>query len=79
MPIQSDLPWVLINQYCADSACAHCDGVIRHEPWCISQNARVQYAYQVVSDPCHMRRRDRLILYALGVAWTAKKNPHRVR
>ena len=78
MPKQNDLPWAHDNQCCAD-VCSHCGEVIRHEPWCITQNARVHYAYQVVSDPCHMTRRDRLILYALGVAWTARRTSPRVR
>ena len=39
MPIQT-LPLTHSNQYSADSACGHCDGVIRHEAWCITQNAR---------------------------------------
>lgn len=51
MPVQNQLPLSHSNQYSADSACGHCDGVIRHEPWCITQNPSVQYAYQVVSDP----------------------------
>ena len=73
MPSQVKL--VLSNKYSADLACAHCDGVIRHEPWCITQNASVQYAYRVVSDPARMSRGDRLILHALGGTWTAKR-PH---
>ena len=35
MPVQSQFPLSHSNQYSADSACEHCDGVIRHEPWCI--------------------------------------------
>jgi hypothetical protein len=61
------------NQYSADSACGHCDGVIRHEAWCITQNASVQYASQVVSDPSLLSTGDHLILHALGVAWTPKR------
>lgn len=72
MPLQDKVPLVHSNRYSADSACAHCDGVIRHETWCITQNAVVQYAYQVVNDPACMSRGDRLILHALGATWTAK-------
>ena len=73
MPVQDHLPSKLSNQYSADSACGHCDGTIRHEPWCITQNASVQYAYQAVTDPGHLSPGDHLILHALGAAWTAKR------
>jgi hypothetical protein len=33
MPVQDHLPPSHSNQYSADSACGHCDGVIRHELW----------------------------------------------
>jgi hypothetical protein len=70
MQIRHDHPLIHSNRYSAASACAHCQGVIRHEPWCITQNTRVQYAYSVVNDPAHLRVEDRLILHALGAAWT---------
>jgi hypothetical protein len=72
MPMQS-FSLTHSNQYSADSACGHCDGVIRHEAWCVTQNAGVQYAYQVVSDPGFLSTRDHLILHALGVAWIPKR------
>ena len=72
MPIQS-FSLTHSNQYSADSACGHCDGVIRHEAWCVTQNAGVQYAYQVVSAPGLLSTGDHLILHALGVAWTPKR------
>lgn len=75
MPSQDKVPLVHSNQYSADLACAHCDGVIRHEPWCMTQNALVQYAYQVINDPGRMSPGDRLILHALGATWAAKR-PH---
>jgi hypothetical protein len=70
MPLQSHSPMSPSNQYTAGSGCGHCDGVIRHEPWCVTQNASVQYAYQAVSDPGHLSPGDHLILHALGTAWT---------
>jgi hypothetical protein len=73
MPTQNQLPWSHSNQYSADSACAHCEGVIRHESWCPAQNANVLYAYQAVSEPHLLSLGDQLILHALGVAWTRKK------
>jgi hypothetical protein len=75
MPVQNRLPLSHSNQYSADSVCGHCDGVLRHEPWCVTQNASVQYAYQIISDPSHLNPGDRFILHALGVAWTAEENP----
>jgi hypothetical protein len=73
MPVENQLPLSHSNQYSADSACGHCDEFLCHEPWCVTQNASVQYAYQVISDPSHLSRGDHLILHALGAAWTAKR------
>ena len=79
MPVQDHLPSSHSNRYSADSACGHCDGVIRHELWCITQNTSVQYAYQAVSDPDHLSAGDKLILHALGATWTAKRVPSKAR
>jgi hypothetical protein len=76
MSTQNQLPWSHSNLYSADSACVHCEGVIRHESWCLEQNADVQYAYQAVSEPDLLSLGDQVILHALGVAWTAKKRSH---
>ncbi|HUI84942.1 MAG TPA: hypothetical protein VL240_12000 [Candidatus Binatia bacterium] len=57
------------NQYTAQSACGHCAGVIRHEPWCITRNRAVAYAWESVLDAGKLSVEDRLILHALGVAW----------
>ena len=73
MPVKDQLPLRHNNKYRADSACGHCDGVLRHEPWCVTQNASVRYAYEVISDPSHLSRGDHLILHVLGAAWTAKR------
>jgi hypothetical protein len=73
MPTRNELPPLHSNKYSADLACGHCDGVIRHEPWCITQNASVRYAYQVITDPTYLSLADHLILHALGVAWTVQK------
>jgi hypothetical protein len=79
MPIETQLPLSHSNKYSADSACGHCDGVLRHELWCVTQNASVLYAYQVISDPSLLSRGDHLILHALGAAWTTKKILPRLR
>ena len=75
MPVQDQSPSSHSNQYNANSACGHCDGILRHEPWCITQNLSVQYAYQVISDAGNLSPGDHLILHALGTAWTATELP----
>jgi len=61
--------WFHSNRYCAQAACEHCGGIIRHESWCITIDPVVYYAYQVVLDPTKLTLADSLILHALGVAW----------
>lgn len=58
------------NRYSADSACEHCDGIVRHEPWCITLSPAILYAYEAVLDARKLTLGDQLILHALGVAWT---------
>ncbi len=60
------------NQYCAASACEHCDGVIRHEPRCITRYGLVRYAYDVVLRAEKLSLQEQLILHALGAAWSSK-------
>jgi hypothetical protein len=72
MPTQSDSPLQHSNRYSADSACTHCDGVIRHEPWCTTQSANVRYAFQIAMDCRQLSVGDELSLHALGVAWGTK-------
>jgi hypothetical protein len=63
--------WHHSNQYNAQSACEHCGGIVRHERWCITRDALVQYADSAVAEPETLNLRDRLILHALGVSWIA--------
>jgi hypothetical protein len=79
MPVQSQPPISHSDGYSTDSACGHCDGVIRHEAWCITQNVSVQYAYRAASEPNHLSPGDRITLHALGAAWTSKRTNSRVR
>ena len=60
------------NRYNAQAACEHCEGIIRHEPWCITIDPAVFYAYQIVADPSKLTRGDALILHSLGVIWGGK-------
>lgn len=59
------------NRYTAQSACEHCQGVIRHETWCITVHRAVYYAYEIVADPSKLTIGDAIILHSLGVAWGA--------
>ncbi len=64
--------WYHSHRYSADSACEHCGGIIRHQPWCVRRNATVSYAYAAVRTS-QLTLEDQLILHALGVSWTADK------
>ncbi|MGB9361159.1 MAG: hypothetical protein WCA99_06130 [Candidatus Sulfotelmatobacter sp.] len=61
------------NRYNAQAACEHCEGVIRHERWCITRDQLVYYAYQVVADPSKLTLGDSLILHSRGVVWGPKQ------
>ena len=61
--------WYHSNPSDPKSACEHCGGIIRHERWCITRDALVQYAYGAVLNPEKLSLTDRLILHALGVSW----------
>lgn len=61
------------NRYTAQSACEHCQGIIRHEPWCITVDCRVYYAFEIVAEPGKLTMGDALILHALGVMWGNSK------
>lgn len=60
------------NRYNAQAACEHCEGIIRHESWCITVDPVVYYAYQVVADPGKLTAGDALILHSLGVTWRGR-------
>jgi hypothetical protein len=72
MSAQNQLPLHYSNQYSADSSCMHCDGLIRHESWCVTQSANVHYAFQAILDADQLSFGDHLNLHALGVAWSQK-------
>lgn len=61
--------WYHTNRYHAEAECEHCKGIVRHEPWCITMDATVGYAYEIVADPTRLTIGDALILHALGVKW----------
>ena len=72
MSDNSPVTWFHSNRYHAQAACEHCEGIIRHEPWCITLDPIVRYAYQIVLDPCQLTMSDALILHSLGVMWGGK-------
>jgi len=51
--------WYQSNRFNAQESCEHCDRFVRHEKWCITCNALVQYAYGVVTSPEKLIMRDR--------------------
>jgi hypothetical protein len=57
------------NPYKAEAVCTHCAGVFRHEPWCITHDPIVAYAYEIVAEPKKITLGDALILRGLGVIW----------
>ena len=63
------------NRYHAAAACEHCEGIIRHEAWCITRDPNVYYAYQIVADPALLTIGDALILHSLGVRWERNQRP----
>ena len=65
--------WQHSNKYSAEAACEHCQGIVRHESWCVARNQRVLYAYEAVIDAAVLTEGDKLSLHALGVAW--RDNP----
>jgi len=69
MPATQSNPWFHNNRYTAPAACEHCEGIVRHEPWCITRNPHVMNAWEAVQDPARLSIHDLLILHALGVAW----------
>lgn len=73
MPTQQAKTWHHSNKYSADAACEHCEGVVRHEPWCITRSEVVLYAYEAVLNAECLTEGDKLILHALGVTWTDNK------
>ena len=69
MPNISPATWHHSNRYTAQAACEHCGNLLQHEAWCITRNATVQYAYQIILEPSRLTLGDILILHSLGVTW----------
>lgn len=57
------------NRSSAESACLHCGGIVRHQPWCLTRNENVIYAFAVALGLRQLTPEDQLLLHALGVSW----------
>ena len=71
--------WLHSNQYSADKACEHCEGIIRHEPWCLTRSPIILYAYKAVLDAGKLAPGDHIQLHGMGVAWADNAGPCRCR
>jgi hypothetical protein len=69
MSMAQSMLWHHGNKYTAESACEHCQGVVRHETWCVTRSQEVLYAYEAAMNAENLTEGDRLILHALGAAW----------
>jgi hypothetical protein len=58
------------NRYHARCACEQCEGILRNEPWCLTVNPSVYYAYKIVVSPEKVTMVDSIILHSLGVLWS---------
>jgi hypothetical protein len=70
MSDEASKAWFHCNRYSARAACEHCDGVVRHEGWCIMLNPEVAYAHRILADSAALTVWDSLILHSLGAAWS---------
>jgi hypothetical protein len=57
------------NRYDAQSACQHCEGVIRHERWRLTLNPVVHDSWEILVYPDKLTIGDAIILHSLGVRW----------
>jgi hypothetical protein len=69
MPTTQSSTWTHSNRYSADTACEHCEGIVRHESWCITRSPIIRYAYQAVLEASSLSVGDQISLHALGVRW----------
>jgi hypothetical protein len=65
-------PWYQSNAAVSSVNCRHCNGVLRHESWCITRNANTAYAFRAVQDSDNLSQQDKCMLHSLGVSWNGK-------
>ena len=63
--------WSHSNKYSLENACEVCDGLIRHESWCIIENAEVYRAFHAIL--YGLDEADEARLAGMGVRWGAGK------
>lgn len=70
--------WRVSNKYNAAGCCTICNGVVRHEPWCVMVNKEMEYAFLLALNPTIITEGDTIELHSLGVLWHsgARENPH---
>ena len=71
MPTPGPKQWYQ-NNGPVSACCGHCNGVLRHETWCITRNANTAYAFRAVMDSDNLSQEDKFLLHALGVCWVGK-------
>ncbi|MFZ0732790.1 MAG: hypothetical protein WAM79_10745 [Candidatus Sulfotelmatobacter sp.] len=64
-------PSHVVSHTTSGPICEHCQGTTEHEPWCITRDPNVLYAYRIVAEPAMLTLEDTLILHSLGVRWAA--------
>ena len=69
MPSNGTTTWFHSNRYHAQAACQYCQGIIRHESWCLEADPGIAYAHDIIADPKQLTTADALILHSLGVRW----------
>ena len=75
MSDEAPTAWFHSNRYSAQAACEHWGGALHHEPWCMTLNTEISYAYKIVMDPGALTVGDALILHSLGAAWAKQGLP----
>ena len=70
--------WLVSNKYDAADCCTICNGVVRHEPWCVMVNKEMEYVFLLTVNPTIITEGDTIELHSLGVLWhsCASKHPH---
>ena len=70
--------WRVSNKYDVACRCSICNGVVRHEPWCVMVNKEMEYAFLFAVNPTIITQGDTIELHSLGVLWHsgARDNRH---
>jgi hypothetical protein len=61
--------WRIANKYDAAGCCTICNGVVRHERWCVIVNKDMEYAFLLAVNPTIITEGDTIELHSLGVLW----------